>query len=483
MLKKLDILIIRSFVGPFLAAFAISLFVLTMQFFWLYIDDLVGKGLDFFTVMKLVGLVMLFWVPMALPLALLFSSIMTFGNLGESFELVAIKASGIPLLRFMRPLFVITVFLSGLAFLFSNNIIPVTQLKLAALKYDIIVSKPAIDIKEGVFYDKLDGYVIKLGKKEKNDSIIHDIVLFEKSYGLQDHMLMAKSGIMRITPDKKFLEFILKDGWRFEERGPRGTTNTEFIRLGFKEYKKVFDLKSFQMNKSGDSAFYDPKMLSLRQLNSAIDSLEHIDTFYTRKARTEITPYVRFARYANDTGWINKGKDTIITAKTFDALIPDSIRESVIESTLGQITSIKGNAGFMASDYEEKYKSLISHEIEWHRKFTLSVACLVLFLIGAPLGSIIRKGGLGTPLVFAIIFFVLFHLFNTFGEKFVRSGQASPTEGMWLSTLVLIPIGIFLIIKAMSDSQLFNQEFYYRTFTRLRKIWNTFRVGKRGRRP
>lgn len=483
MLKKLDILIIRSFVGPFLAAFAISLFVLTMQFFWLYIDDLVGKGLDFFTVMKLVGLVMLFWVPMALPLALLFSSIMTFGNLGESFELVAIKASGIPLLRFMRPLFVITIFLSGLAFLFSNNIIPVTQLKLAALKYDIIVSKPAIDIKEGVFYDKLEGYVIKLGKKEKNDSIIHDIVLFEKSYGLQDHMLMAKSGIMRITPDKKFLEFILKDGWRFEERGPRGTTNTEFIRLGFKEYKKVFDLKSFQMNKSGDSAFYDPKMLSLRQLNSAIDSLEHIDTFYTRKARTEITPYIRFARYANDTGWIKKGKDTIKTAKTFDALIPDSIRESVIESTLGQITSIKGNAGFMASDYEEKYKSLISHEIEWHRKFTLSVACLVLFLIGAPLGSIIRKGGLGTPLVFAIIFFVLFHLFNTFGEKFVRSGQASPTEGMWLSTLVLIPIGIFLIIKAMSDSQLFNQEFYYRTFTRLRKIWNTFRVGKRGNRP
>lgn len=475
MLKKLDILIIRSFIGPFLAAFAISLFVLTMQFFWLYIDDLVGKGLDFLTVMKLVGLVMLFWVPMALPLALLFSSIMTFGNLGESFELVAIKASGIPLLRFMRPLFIITIFLSGLAFLFSNNIIPVTQLKLSSLKYDIIVSKPAIDIKEGVFYDKLDGYVIKLGKKEKNDSVIHDIVLFEKNYGLQDNMLMAKSGIMRITPDKKFLEFILKDGWRFEERGPRGTTNTEFIRLGFKEYKKVFDLKSFQMNKTGDSAFYDPKMLTLRQLNSAIDSLEHIDTFYTRKARTEITPYVRFARYANDTGWIKTDTAKIKTAKTFDALLPDSLRESIIDGTLGQITSIKGNMGFLASDYEDKYKSLLYHEIEWHRKFTLSVACIVLFLIGAPLGSIIRKGGLGTPLVFAIIFFVLFHLFNTFGEKFVRSGQASPIEGMWLSTLILIPIGAFLTFKAMRDSQLFNQEFYYRTFTQFRKIWNNFR--------
>lgn len=476
MFKKLDILIIRSFIGPFLAAFAISLFVLTMQFFWLYIDDLVGKGLDFFTVMKLVGLVMLFWVPMALPLALLFSSIMTFGNLGESFELVAIKASGIPLLRFMRPLFIITIFFSGLAFLFSNNIIPVTQLKLAALKYDIIVSKPAIDIKEGIFYDKLDGYVIKLGKKEKNDSIIHDIVLFEKNYGLQDNMLMAKSGVMRVTPNKKFLEFILKDGYRFEERGPRGTTNTEFIRLGFKEYKKVFDLSSFQMNKTGDSAFYDPKMLSLRQLNAAIDSLEHVDTLYTKKAHTDITPYIRFARYATDTGWIKK-PDTLQlkTAKTFDELLPDSLRDAIVDASVGQISSIKSNVGLLATDYQDKYKSLQFHEVEWHRKFTLSVACIVLFLIGAPLGSIIRKGGLGTPLVFAIIFFVLFHLFNTFGEKFVKSGSASPMQGMWLSTIVLIPIGAFLTYKAMRDSQLFNQEFYYRTFTGLRKIWNNFR--------
>jgi lipopolysaccharide export system permease protein len=181
-------------VGPFIAAFAISLFVLTMQFFWLYIDDLVGKGLDLFTVLRLVGLVTLFWVPLALPLALLFSSIMTFGNLGESFELVAIKAAGIPLLRFMRPLLITSIFISGLAFLFSNNIIPFVQLKLSALKYDIIVSKPAIEIKEGVFYDQIEGYVIKLGKKEKNDSIIHDVVIFEKKPGLQDNMLMAQSG-------------------------------------------------------------------------------------------------------------------------------------------------------------------------------------------------------------------------------------------------------------------------------------------------
>lgn len=474
MIKKLDILIVRSFVGPFIAAFAISVFVLTMQFFWLYIDDLVGKGLDLYTIFKLIGLVTLFWVPTALPLALLFSSIMTFGNLGESFELVAIKASGIPLLRFMRPLLIIAIFISGLAFLFANNIIPVTQLKLSTLKYDIIVSKPSIDIKEGVFYDKIEGYVIKLGKKEKNDSIIHDVVIFEKKNGLQDNILLAESGIMRVAADKRFLEFILKNGWRYEEKGPRGSTNTEFTRMHFREYKKVFDLKSFQLNKSGDSAFYDPKMLSLRQLNNAIDSLTHTDSFYIDRTQREISPFLRFARFM-DTGWMKIDTGTLVKTARFNNIIADSMQHTVMDAAISQLNSIRGNTGVLLTDYNARYNSLRMHEIEWHRKFTLSAACIVLFLIGAPLGSIIRKGGLGTPLVFAIIFFVVFHLFNTFGEKFVKSDQATPLEGMWLSTLILIPIGIFLTYKAMRDSQLFNQEFYYRTFKRLRIFIATFR--------
>jgi lipopolysaccharide export system permease protein len=477
-IKKLDLLIIRSFIGPFIAAFAISVFVLTMQFFWLYIDDLVGKGLDLFTILKLVGLVTLFWVPTALPLALLFSSIMTFGNLGESFELVAIKSSGISLLRFMRPLLIIAVFISGLAFLFANNIIPVTQLKLSALKYDIIVSKPAIDIKEGVFYDKIEGYVIKLGRKEKNDSIIHNVVIFEKRNGLQDNMLIAESGIMRITKDKHFLEFVLKKGWRYEEKGARSTTNTQFTRMGFEEYKKVFDLKSFQLNKTGDSAFYDPKMLSVRQLNSAIDSLHNMDSFYLKKTEREVTPYIRFARYT-DTGWAAVDRSTLKKVKQFNDLIPDSLEQLIMDAGISQINSIKGNVSVLANDYGEKYKSLLLHEIEWHKKFTLSAACLVLFLIGAPLGSIIRKGGLGAPMVFAIIFFVIFHLFNTFGEKFVKSEQTSPLVGMWLSTFILIPIGFFLTFKAMRDSQLLNQEFYYRSFKKLRSFLANFKLAKK----
>jgi lipopolysaccharide export system permease protein len=412
----------------------------------------------------------------ALPIAVLLASLMTFGNLGESFELVAIKAAGIPLLRFMRPLLIITLFICGLAFLFANNIIPVTQLKLSALKYDIIVSKPSIDIKEGVFYDKIDGYVIKLGKKEKNDSVIHDVVIFEKGYSLQDNILIAESGVMRVTKDKRFLEFVLKNGWRYEEKGQRVVTNTQFTRMGFKEYKKIFDLKSFQMNKTGDSAFYDPKMLSIRQLNDAIDSLKHVDTFYAKRSAKEISPYLRFARYT-DTGWRMPAKQPLPVVKTAK-LIPDSLKVSIADAASNQMATIRGTIDMMSRDFDEKAESLRMHEIEWHRKFTLSVACLVLFLIGAPLGSIIRKGGLGTPLVFAIIFFVIFHLFNTFGEKFVKSGQASAVNGMWLSTYLLIPIGGFLIYKAMHDSQLFNREFYYRTFKQVRAFFANFKTKK-----
>jgi lipopolysaccharide export system permease protein len=205
-IKKLDSLIIKAFVGPFFATFFISLFVLVMQFFWLYIDDLVGKDLDILTLAKLIGYVAAFNVPLALPLALLLSSIMTFGNLGESFELVAIKSAGIPLLRFMQPLFFVTVLIAGIAFLFANNIIPVVNLKLNTLKYDIIVSKPAFDIKEGVFYDKIEGYIIKIGKKSKDGSTIQNVIIYEKNYGLQDNAIIAESGTMKVNKEN-FLEF------------------------------------------------------------------------------------------------------------------------------------------------------------------------------------------------------------------------------------------------------------------------------------
>ena len=430
-----------------------------MQFFWLYIDDLVGKGLDTFIILKLVGLVSISMLTTAIPLALLFSSIMTFGNLGESFELIAIKSAGIPLVRFMRPLFIFAIGLAGIAFLLANNIIPVSQMRLTTLKYEIIVSKPAIDLKEGVFYDKIDGYVIKLGKKESNDSVIKDIVIFEKKFGLQDNMIMAKSGVMRVTPDKKYLEFILYNGWRYQEKGYRATTNTEFTKLNFKEYKKVFDLKTFQMNKLSD-VIYDPKMLSVRQLGKAIDSIQSMDSFFIQKSKIELYPYLKFMLLKDSAQVFKKVKVT--DDKNFKDLIPSEENMSVVESVGYQFQSLQNNLTTLVNIYQEQQHAETLHAIEWHRKFTLSFACIVLFLIGAPLGAIIRKGGLGAPMVSAIAFFVVFFLLNNFGEKLAKSGQWSVYAGMWLSSIFLIPVGLFLTYKAMRDSQLFNQEFYHR---------------------
>jgi lipopolysaccharide export system permease protein len=464
--KKLDILILRSFVGPFLATFLIALFVLTMQFFWLYIDDLVGKGLDLATLAYLTALVAVTWVPLALPLALLLSSIMTFGNLGESFELVAIKSAGIPLIRFMQPLLIVTILLSGTAFLFANNIIPVTNLKLNALKYDIIVKKPAFDIKEGVFYDKIEGYVIKIGKKDKDDSTIHNVVIYERNYNLQDNFMVAESGIMRITPDQRFLEFELHNGWNYQENGSHFTTNTEYIRLGFKTYKKEFDLSTFKLSRTEDSLFkYDAKMLSLLQLTKAIDSLGDVNTAFYNRTKKELNPYVAFIKYG-DSNWSSVKKITLKKVKSFDDIIPDSLKTVVLDRSLSVINNSKSMIDLLANDYTSKIQMVRKHWVEWHRKIALSAACIVLFMIGAPLGSIIRKGGLGTPLIFAIAFFVLFNMLNTIGEKFAKQGVTSVFEGMWLSTLILIPIGIFLTYKAMHDSQLFNKEFYFRLFRR-----------------
>jgi lipopolysaccharide export system permease protein len=345
----------------------------------------------------------------------------------------------------------------------------VAALKLNTMKYDIIVSKPTFYIQEGIFYDKIEGYVIKIGQKSKDGNTIKDVVIYEKNYGLQDYSIVAESGVMKEAAGHK-LQFDLKNGWRYQEKGNRLTTNTELIRMGFKEYKKILDLSSFQMSKTSDSAFRDNyKMLSVRQLGKTIDSLKNTADIYSKRSQNEISVYFTFPRFA-DTGLVKVDPKELPVIKSISDIFPDSAKTTLDERASMQVNSAKSNVDLIATDYENKLKEIGYHQIEWHRKFTLAVACIILFLIGAPLGSIIRKGGLGTPLVFAVIFFVIFHLLNTFGEKFVKSGVMSPFAGMWLSTTVLIPISAFLTYKAMQDSQLFNKEFYYRTF---RKV-NTF---------
>lgn len=469
MFKKLDKLIIKAFIGPFVATFFITLLVLVMQFFWLYIDDFVGKGLSVGVVLEFIWYQSAVLVPLALPLAVLLSSLMTFGNLGETYELVAIKSAGISLVRFMRPLFIVTLFICGVAFLFSNYIIPVANLKSRTLLSDIVYAKPAFDLKEGVFYDKITGFAIKVGKKEKNDSIIRDIIIYEQTNSLQDNFIIARDGVMSISDDKRFLEFNLKNGWRYQERGNPASANTEFIRLGFKEYKKQFDLSAFQFQRTADSVNKNNhRMLSMRQLDVAIDSIKRESNQFYKKVSGEILPSLQFAPYL-DSVW--KPVDTLPKKKTFATLLTDSTNMGVDATISSKIEALKSTNEVMLGQYKEQQRSLRLHKIEWHRKISLSAACLVLFLIGAPLGSIIRKGGLGSPLVFSIIFFMVFYFLSTTGEKFSKEGSILPVVGMWLSTMVLVPIGIFLTIKALNDSQLFNKDAYTKIWKSFKSVW------------
>lgn len=465
MLKKLDILVIKAFIGPFIATFFITVLVLLMQFFWLWVDDFVGKGISTKVLFEFIWYQSAVLVPLALPLAILLSSIMTFGNMGESYELVAIKAAGISMLRFMRPLLFVTILVCGVAFAFSNNIIPVATLKSRTLLYDVVRANPSFDLKEGVFYDRIPQFAIKIGKKEQ-DSLIKDVIIYEQTNTTQDNFIVASNGVMRSSEDRRFIEFVLFNGWRYEERGT--APNTEYIRLGFKEYKRTFDISSlgFQQRTADSVNKNNARMLSIRQLSIAIDSMQRDRNKLGSKTRNEVLGAFAFNRFI-DSNW--KSVPQKVKAKSFSELIPDSIKVRVRDGALGKINNaVVSNQIVIDQDVPQK-KSLWSYEVEWHKKLMLSFSCIVMFLIGAPLGSIIRKGGLGSPLIFAIVFFMLFYFSSTGGEKAAREGSLSPFTGMWLSSFILLPIGFFLTYNAMRDSQVFNKEWYYRAWRNLRR--------------
>ncbi|MEI9946885.1 MAG: LptF/LptG family permease [Chitinophagaceae bacterium] len=473
MFKKLDKLIVKAFIGPFIATFFITLLVLLMQFFWLYIDDFVGKGLGVNIVLKFIWYQSAVLVTMALPLAILLSSLMTFGNLGESFELVAIKSSGISLLRFMRPLFFIAILLSGVAFLFSNYIIPVAYLKSRTLLSDIVYAKPAFNIKEGVFYDGIDGFAIKIGKKEANDSVIRDVIVYERNNSMQDNFIIAEKGVMKASANKRYMDFNLENGWHYQEKGPGyGDTKSDYIRLGFKEYKKQFDLTAYQFTESPDSLNKNnERVYSMRQLDKAIDSLTKENKLVKTQLKINMYSALLFTRYLDSAVTKKANTDSAwMAAKTIDQLIPDSAKSSVNQRAGVQVSSLKTSMTSMEETMKDKEKVLRKHKIEWHRKLIYSISCVLLFLVGAPLGSIIRKGGLGTPLIAAIIFFMVFYFSTGTGEKMAKEGTLTPFTGMWLAAFVLLPIGIFLTYKAMRDSQLFNKEWYHRMAKSFRKF-------------
>jgi lipopolysaccharide export system permease protein len=464
MIKKLDKLILKAFIGPFIATFFIAFFVLMMQTLWKYIDDLVGKGLDFITILQFLWYAGSGLLTLALPIAILISSIMTFGNLGENFQLVAVKSSGISLLRFMRPLVWVAVLLCGVTFLFGNYVIPYANLKFVALYNDIFYKKPAFDLKEGVFFTYIPNYAIKVGKKDADGKTIHDIVIFEQGNMPQDVAIVAEKGEMRTSKGKNYLEFHLMNGYRYQERGYPRDSSTEFIRIQFKEFNKLIDLSVLQKGNTPDSVFRNSyKMLSARQLNIRIDSMNRLQKKMNNQSFNNLSAYIHHATLA-DSVWKAAEKSSR------RAVIPDSMAAEVNNRAIAIANQIKGSVQYNEYEFRSRNDEIRYSKIEWHRKFSLSLACLILFFIGAPLGSIIRKGGFGMPLVTAIILFLIFHLLYVFGEKLVKQQVLLPYMGMWLPIIVLFPVGIFFTYKALHDSQLFNKEYYARFFRRVYPI-------------
>lgn len=466
-MKKLHKLIIASYLGPFILTFFITLFIFVMQFLWKYIDELVGKGLEWYLVAELLFYASANLVPMALPLAILLASIMTFGSFGEHYELVAMKSSGMGLMRIMFPLLVVTLLTSGCAFLFTNNVWPKANLEFASLLYDIRHKKPAFDITEGVYYNGIEGYVIKVAKKDKDGKGLNDVLIYDhtKKNG-NTHVIRAQSGRMEMTADQRYLIFTLRNGISYEEMEGSGRPH---MRSEFDEEVIRFDLSGFQMERTDKDIFKDNyQMLNLRQLQNAID------THYTQLGikRSDFISLVR--------------KKTLLTGADSSlataALMPgenDSTRwaaytafrnnheADIIESAISQIRSNKSLTEGKSEVFDSVTRSIDRHLIEWHRKFTLSIACIILFFIGAPLGAIIRKGGLGLPVVISVLFFLAYHITSITFEKLAKQGEIEPKYGMWVSSLVLLPVGFFLTYKASTDSRILEMETYMKVIERI----------------
>lgn len=478
MFKKLDILIIRSFIGPFVVTFFVTLFVLVMQFFWLYMDELIGKGLGVWMITQLLVFMSTTMVPMALPLSILLSSIMTFGNMGENFELVAIKSSGISLLRFMRPLLLFIILIGALGFVFNNNVIPVANLKALSLLYDLRNSKPTFNIRPGLFNKEIEGYSIRVGSKDKDGQTIRNILIYDHTGGLgNDKVIIANSGQMVPSPDKQYLIFKLNNGWRYQEGYKNGVRSEEQTRMYFRKWDKVFDLSSFKLSRTNQDLFKGAyQMMNVAQLGESIDSFKKGGLKIEATVNKYISPYITFYETDSQVQELTaKMQANTVPVRPYDSsfaktIANDSVRKRVIDLALSNIRNVKGLVGISANDKYMQKENLLKFQVEWHRKFTLSFACVLLFLIGAPLGAIIRKGGLGMPLVIAVVFFIFFHFTSITGEKLAKSGSLSPWMGMWMSTVILLPIAFLLINQARNDSQIFSKEWYIRLWRGIKTI-------------
>ncbi len=545
-MKRLHLLVLKSFIGPFVLIFFIVLFILLMQFLWRYIDDLVGKGLELKVIAELLVYTSSSLVPMALPLAILMSSLMTFGNMGEFYELTAIKASGISLQRIMMPLVVLIIMLSIGAFFFANEVLPFTNLKMRSLLYDVRNQRPEIQIAPGSFYNGIEGYSLRVDEKDPNTNMLYDIKIYDHSHRRGNtSVIIADSGKMIVTSDERYLIFTLYKGYSYNEvesdRKTRKNNSYPHRYDTFDEQEMIIELVGFSLTRTDENLFRNHySMLNLSQLEFMADSIKKeisrkevtlakslIKGNYFRKRNhskpreknpTEISDTFALKKYippdfrfVDDSNRINPKKAMFrsrnssgmktLNHRTFDSheftdtmnaqtKIPvgkktsfqpkaDTFKQAsavYYDSLITQLTIKEKNIIFREAlsyarsartyvvnsiqSIKSKTKRLRRLEIETHRKFTIAFSCFVFLLIGAPLGAIIRKGGLGLPLVLSTLFFIFYYIISLMGEKFVRESILPDYQGMWISTAVFFVVGLFLTYKATTDAAILNVDTY-----------------------
>lgn len=483
-MKKLHKFILKSFLGPLFFTFLISMFVLLMQFLFRYIDELVGKGLEWHIILEFVLYVSATLVPMALPLAVLLASIMTFGNLGEHYELTAIKSAGVSLNRLMRPLIVLVLIISLGALYFSNKVLPVASLKLTTLLLDIKKQNPEVILKEGIFTNDMKDFSIKVNTIDKKTGILRNLLIYDHRDKLYNNkVIVADSGIMNTSEDKMYMFLTLYSGSSYEEVTTKyhKRKNYPFKRIDFTEYKSVINLPGPNMKRTDESVYAGRsyRMFTMNELQVEEDSL--YKQYYNKQrlfARTILNQRLfnkENRRYRTDS---TRQKSLLRDTLSHDSIFVNAnIQKQLICASSALALSRKTKESIRRKK-EELFNSkrwINKYTNEWHRKLTLPFACFIFFFIGAPLGAIIRKGGLGLPVIISVVFFIFYYIISTSGERSAKEGAISSVVGMWLSTGIILPFGIILTYKATRDSALFNIDIYYNL---LKKI-NPFNIIKR----
>lgn len=464
-IKKIDIFVFKAYSLLFVGTFFICLFIFLMQFMWRYVDELIGKGLTLDVLAHFFYYASLTLIPMSLPLAILLASLITFGNLGERFELLSMKAAGIPLIRILQPIIIFNILLCIGSFYFQNVTGPEAQKKFYTLIYSMKQKSPELEIPEGIFYSEIPGYNIFVEKKGKENGMLYGVMIYSTTDGYEDaQIVLADSAELKTTADEKHLMLTMYAGERFRNMQAQGNmmarANVPYMRETFIQETDLipFDNNFNMMDANVFSGSAQTK--NLREIETGLDSLAHKSDSIGRSlfAYLQNTTYRRKVNIASqDSAKIAR---QTLNFDTLYSQLTVSQQQSILRNAMQKSTVATNEYEFRGLISKDIDQSTRTHWVEWHKKFTLSLACLFFFFIGAPLGAIIRKGGLGVPVVISVTIFIFYYIINVSGEKMAKSGEWVPWFGEWLSSMVLCPIGIFLTYKANKDSAVFNIEAY-----------------------